>query len=189
MAGHMTTNFNLEHIVRRHQSQVWWYLRLLGADPATADDVTQDTFVAVMRRPFDDYEPRATAAYLRTVAKRTYFALLKQQKRSPEVVSADFSDQAWAACLEDNSSFEALWQHLTHGEVTEADAFNRKLQALKSCLGVLAPKAREALRLRYEERESRERTAQLLGMTSNGVKSLLQRSRAALRDCIERKIQ
>lgn len=187
MADQMSEAFNLESIVRRHQSQVWWYLRLLGADAATADDITQDTFVAVLRKPFSDYDPRSTAAYLRTVAKRTYFALVKQQKRSPELSSSDLSEQAWAACLEDDASVEELWLAVLGGELAPENRYEERIRALEACTGVLAPKAQEAIRLRYHDDCSREMIAQMLDMTESGVKSLLQRSRNLLRECIERK--
>lgn len=34
-------------LIRQHQSAVWGYLRVLGADSATAGDLTQETFLRV----------------------------------------------------------------------------------------------------------------------------------------------
>ena len=54
--------FDLAGMIRQHQAGVWRYLRVLGCDSAGADDLTQETFLAVLQKPFQDYNPAATAA-------------------------------------------------------------------------------------------------------------------------------
>ena len=61
------TGFAPAQIVKEHQAGVWRYLRALGCDSQQADDFTQETFLKVLTKPFDDYNPAATAAYLRRV--------------------------------------------------------------------------------------------------------------------------
>ena len=46
-----------EALVRRHQVGVWRYLRFLGCPPELADDLAQDTFLALMRHPPEDRGP------------------------------------------------------------------------------------------------------------------------------------
>ncbi len=55
-------------LIDEYQAGVWRYLRALGCDYAEADDLTQDTFLAVLRKPFVNYGPAATNGYLRKVA-------------------------------------------------------------------------------------------------------------------------
>ena len=43
--------------------------------------------------------------------------------------------------------------------------------------------------MRYDEDRSREEIAARLDLTADGVKTLLRRARASLRDCVERKIK
>ena len=43
----------LADLVRQHQAGVWRYLRFLGCDRPLADDLTQETFLAVLETPFD----------------------------------------------------------------------------------------------------------------------------------------
>jgi RNA polymerase sigma-70 factor (ECF subfamily) len=63
------------------------------------------------------------------------------------------------------------------------------VSALTDCLeSAVTPRVREALALRYGDDASRERIAELLDMTADGVKTMLRRARAALRECIERKL-
>ena len=49
----------VEELARRHQAGVWRYLRLLGCAPDLADDLVQETFLQVLRRPFVDALPHA----------------------------------------------------------------------------------------------------------------------------------
>ena len=63
-----TTGFDPRKLVETYQAGIWRYLRALGCSVAEADDLTQETFLAVFQRPFDDFDPRATGAYLRRVA-------------------------------------------------------------------------------------------------------------------------
>ena len=57
-----------EQLVRDHQAMVWRYLRFLGCDPALADELTQDTFVAVYRHRGSPNSLGAPRPYLRKVA-------------------------------------------------------------------------------------------------------------------------
>ncbi len=51
----------------------------------------------------------------------------------------------------------------------------------------MAGRAAEVLRLRYGESQRRAAIAGRLGLTESGVKSILVRTRAKLRDCVERR--
>jgi RNA polymerase sigma-70 factor (ECF subfamily) len=71
-AATVQVGFDPARLVERHQSGVWRYLRALGCDPVLAEDLTQDTFLAVLRQPFEEYSEAATAAYLRRTARNLY---------------------------------------------------------------------------------------------------------------------
>ena len=51
----------------------------------------------------------------------------------------------------------------------------------------LTGRAREVVRWHYEERHSRRDIGARLGIGEDGVKSLLRRTRSALRDCVGRR--
>ena len=59
-------------------------------------------------------------------------------------------------------------------------------EALAACLGRLGDRDRKALALRYEDRASRPEMAKALGLSPDGVKTLLRTVRQALADCITR---
>src|SRR5690606_33336101 len=62
-----------------------------------------------------------------------------------------------------------------------------RLAWLRDCLQSLSERDREALQHRYELELSREEMAQRLGMEQTGVRTLLERIRQRLRECVERK--
>ncbi len=49
--------------IAKHQEGVWRYLRAIGCDSNLADDLTQETFLAVLRRPFEWVNDAASAGY------------------------------------------------------------------------------------------------------------------------------
>jgi len=60
--------------------------------------------------------------------------------------------------------------------------------ALRHCLDRPQGKGRQAIQLFYEGGESREEVALAMQMTADGVKTLLRRTRAWLRSCVERSL-
>ncbi len=158
-------------LIRLHQAGVWRYLRMLGCDAATADDLTQETFLAVLRQPFEDRGTGPAAAYLRTVARN----LLRKDRRRRAMASLD--DPAAANALDD------------HFAARCADGGDRYVDALRECLSGLDGRARRALDLQVTDGAGREAIGAALGIGADGVKSLLRRTRDALRDCVERRLR
>ncbi|MBW3598770.1 MAG: sigma-70 family RNA polymerase sigma factor [Planctomycetes bacterium] len=155
-------------LVRHHQAAVWRYLRYLGCDAAQADDVTQETFLAVLEKPFEQRSEAATAAYLRTVARNRFLALLRREKNGPTAADVAIAEEVWS-------------QAAGAGE-------DEYLDSLDDCLMELTGRARRAIELRYRDDRSRREIAAELEMTEDGVKTLLRRTRDALRRCVERRV-
>lgn len=156
-------------LVRTHQAGVWRYLRFLGADESQADDLTQETFLLVYRRPFVEHSPASTAAYLRTVARRQFLMAVRKSKRRPTLENLDLADEVWA-------------------RLTGDDGINAYLDALRECLESLEGRARQAIELHYRENQSRAEIGRALEIGEDGVKSLLRRTRELLRRCVEKRI-
>lgn len=155
-------------LVRAHQAEVWRYLRYLGASAELADDLTQETFVQLLRAPFVARSPAATVAWLRTVARNFYI----KSFRRPPFATADLD------------AIEAAWT-----EFAGDDGGAAATDLLRQCVERLDGRARDVVRWHYEERLGREAIGDRLGLGTDGVKSLLRRTRAALRACIERRRQ
>jgi RNA polymerase sigma-70 factor, ECF subfamily len=159
---------DLEGLMREHQAGVWRYLRALGADPGTADDLTQETFLAVHERPFEQRSRGETSSYLRTVARNAFLKARRGAGREVSLAAVEQIEARWSELVADD------------GEALQA--------ALHECLQALEEKRRHALELQYTQGMPRARIAEALGMAEEGVKTLLARTKARLRKCIERKL-
>lgn len=159
---------DLADLVKTHQAAVWRYLRYLGCDEARADDLTQETFLAVHRKPFAQRSPAESAAYLRTVARNLFLMSIRGAGRRPSVEQLDLA--------------EDVWRRFTG----EGDDY---LDALRECVDALQGRARQAVEMQYHDESSRAEIAAALDMTEDGVKSLLRRTREVLRKCVEEKVK
>jgi RNA polymerase sigma-70 factor (ECF subfamily) len=163
--------FDLAGLVQRHQAGVWRYVRFLGANAIEADDLTQETFLALARAEFVERDEHQTASYLRVVARNQLLALRRKQIREVSTVELEAADDVWAAAAGCDGNLTGY------------------LAALTDCLAELEGRAREAVELHYRENASREAIAERLEMKPEGVKTLLRRIRQVLRECVERKIR
>ena len=169
-ASQTAGGFSAEQLIEDHQAGIWRYLRALGCNVAEADDLTQETFLAVLQRPFNDYSPAATAAYLRRVAYNRFISARRRSGRMVLVEQIEELDQAWTRLASDDQG-EAM------------------LDALRGCLDRLTDRARMALEMRFRDRSSRQQIAAALGITEHGAKNLMQRAKKQLRVCIEDKLR
>ncbi|MCA9197408.1 MAG: sigma-70 family RNA polymerase sigma factor [Planctomycetales bacterium] len=159
---------DLEDLIQNHQAGIWRYLRSLGCTQAEADDLTQDTFLAVLKKPFESFGPAATAGYLRKVAYNRFISVRRRMGRMVLKEEIEVIDQAWNRLASDDQG-EAM------------------LDALKTCLGQLTKRARWSLEMRFRDRLSRSEIASALEITEHGAKNLMQRAKKQLKQCIEDK--
>ena len=162
--------FDPAELIQQHQLGVWRYLRALGCEPSLADDLTQETFLVVLQKPFQEYSDAATSAYLRRVAHNLLVSL---RRRSGKVSAVDDLEQ-----------FEQAWT-----EWTAEDHGQELLDVLGQCLQELTPRARMALEMRFRQQASRKEIAAALEISEHGAKNLMQRAKQQLKTCIEGKIQ
>jgi RNA polymerase sigma-70 factor (ECF subfamily) len=144
-------------------------MRAMGCDPALAEDLTQETFLHILQRPFQEVNPAATSAYLRKTALNL---LISHKRRSGKVLAVEdveLLDRTWSR-----------WAGQDGGDGT--------LDALRDCLSRLTERARKALEMRFRGEHSRTEIAEALQITEHGAKNLMQRAKQQLRECIELKI-
>jgi RNA polymerase sigma-70 factor (ECF subfamily) len=161
---------DLASLIARHQADVWRYVRFLGAERGEAEDLTQETFLAVARSEFAQRDDRQTSGYLRVVARNQLLALRRRQRREVNTVELEAADSVWAAAAGIDGSL------------------TNYLEALRECVGGLEGRARQAIDLQYRDEAGREEIAAALDMKPDGVKTLLRRTRQLLRECVERKL-
>ncbi len=162
---------DVEELIRKHQEPLWRYLRVLGCEPSLADDLVQETFLAVLTKPFEDYGDHSTLKYLRTVARNLLISRHRREARYKLQAQIEHVDLIWDR-----------WSN----EETDEDA---ALSALRECFNKLRDKAKTALNLRFRERRSRKEIAEAVNMSEHGAKNLMQRAKRALRECVERRIK
>jgi RNA polymerase sigma factor (sigma-70 family) len=159
-----------EDLIRRHVHSLWRYLRMHGATPHEAEDLAQEAFVITLQKGAADLDPAATATFLRRTGRFLFLRL--RRGRRDAVLLADAVDALWARDC-------------------ERDEGTGLLDTLRDCLGQLTERAHRAITLGYglaeHNRSSRVDLAKELGLEPNGVKTLMQRVRQQLRECIERK--
>src|SRR5436853_1342032 len=77
-----------------HRLGIWRYLRFLGCDDAAADDLTQETFLAVARgagngRSGSGEPVRDVPAYLRGIARNLFLRWVHRSRREPSLEELD----------------------------------------------------------------------------------------------------
>lgn len=164
----MPREFDLATLVREHRDDLWWYLRSLGADAATAEDIAQEAFLALLTSTFEPRHPRATFAWLRTTARNRFVDLLRRRR----LELPDGLDDV-----------DMLWERFRPDE--RLDALK---DALAACLGELTDRAREAVLLRFQRGHKTHEIAAASNVTPAAVTKLLQRAKRTLRACLERRV-
>lgn len=158
-----------EEIILAHQRHVWRFLMALGCRASDADDLTQETFLSVLRGNFAYQGEAETAAFLYRVAKNLFLSSMRRRKLALMVPNFDDVDVHWQAFEENLPS-------------------DRRVELLKTCVGELEDRPRKALALRYTQDAPREVMARELGISEAGVKTLLERLRQRLKECVQRKL-
>jgi len=160
-----------ERIIHAHQRGVWRYLRFIGCSTTEADDLTQETFLAAWKSDFSEINEAATAGYLRTVAKSRFLMMLRTRGRRPAET--------------DLVEVDADWVQLVESE----DEWDVRTVALEECLQGVQGKAREVIDMSYRQDLRYADIARRLGMKPEGVRTLMTRVIAKLRECMEMKLE
>lgn len=146
-----------------HRTAVWRYLRMLGA---SADELCQETLLAGLAAGLPT-DPAHARGLLRGIARNQWLRTRRwwHRRRERQVIAA----------------VEELW--VTTAATDDGDHL---LTQLRDCLGGLQPRARQALELHYRDGLPWQQVATIIDLKPNGTKTLVQRARAALRQCLER---
>jgi RNA polymerase sigma-70 factor (ECF subfamily) len=156
--------------VRAHQAAIWRYLRVLGASADTADDLVQETFVALLRSQLVDRGEGALRTWLRGTARNLFLEQCRRERRTPVALDAAAVDAALSAYErdDDGAGYRA---------------------ALMQCLATLPDRQRELLQLASDDAVDGRRLAGSAGQTVEGARSLLRRLKQALRECVQRRLR
>ncbi len=163
-----------EILVREHAGMLTAYLAAAVRDPATVDDLFQETMLTAWRRLGDFDRAKPFGPWLRGIARNLVLAEGRQSARRHTFC--------------DESMLDHLGQRMQQLEQQPGDTFDERLAALRACMELLSEEERQTLKMRYESKLSRERIAEQCQVAAETVKKRLQRTRAKLLKCIEGKL-
>ena len=146
------------------------YIRSFTHDFHDAQDILQDVSVAVVRK-YPEYDRnKPFVAWAIGIARNE----LLSYRRRKSVYRQFFDDEC----------FEKIGEAFAAAE----EDMNPVLEALQKCMRQASEKSRRLLRLRYIEDLRYEDIAKTLNVSVGSIKVGMHRMRAALRDCVERRM-
>ncbi len=155
--------------LEEHYRPLWRYLRFLGCSESLAEDLAQETFIAVLARPPVLHDPGALPAYLRGIARNLFVKSLKKAKSEP--VSRDLleADAVWDPCA-------------------APEGWNEYLEAVRGCVEELGDRDRLVLEQYFAREGGRREAAASAELSEEGLKSLLRRIKGRLKACVKGKL-
>lgn len=159
-------------LYRRRQHGVYRFALNMSGSEATAEEVTQEVFMTLIREP-GSYDPNrgSVAAFLYGIARNHVLRVKKREWRFAELPDAEGDPDSEAWSCEDSTIRDLM----------------REEEALTVRKAVLAlpPVHREVVVLCELEEMSYEEAADILGCAIGTVRSRLHRARQSLRQTLE----
>jgi RNA polymerase sigma-70 factor (ECF subfamily) len=154
-----------ELLMRRHLNSIHGYLYRLTGSRAEAEDLAQDTFLRVWQKAgsFNPGQARLTT-WLHTIAHRRAVDVFRRKRELPEMHGREHTDP-----------------QVGPGESRESDERQRLLDA---ALSSLPERQRAAILLCQVQGFNNAQTAEILGIGTRAVESLLARGRRSLRETL-----
>lgn len=163
----------LEHLLERHQARIYRFGMKMCRHPEDAQDVLQETLLALARNVRDFRGASSLSTWLYTVARSFCIKKRRRSKFAPEETSLDVAGSTEIAVLADPGQLPE-----------EALASKQVEEALGLAISSLDPMYREVLVLRDMEGLTAPEVAEVLGITVQAVKSRLHRARVTVRDSV-----
>ena len=163
LAGKPRSDRAFERMYQKHVGDVYRYALVVLRNPDDAEDVTQTTFMNAYRAFRRGERPRTPQNWLITIAHNVCRQRFRQSMRRPNELP--------------------LEEELAEAQVPDDDA--PTADDIRRALGHLAFNQRAALVMRELEGRSYTEIADVLGVTTSAVETLIFRARRALREQLE----
>ena len=170
-------------LVSRHQDRVYAVAAHILREPAEAEEVVQETFLAALEKLSTFRGDAAFTTWLHRVAANAALMRLRRRRRAPETLSTEPLEEL----LPRFDSQGHLLQGPAHDWSKRADeqlADREVRSAVENAVQNLPEDYRIVFLLRDVEGLSSEDMAELLGISVAAVKSRLHRARLALRQAL-----
>lgn len=145
------------------------YIWAIVRDGHAAEDVFQEVSLLAVRKRSEIIDPAAFPTWLRKSARLCALRSLRNSGKSPMLFSNEVLD-----------SLDRTWEKLTAASACDM------AESLQRCIGRLAPRARQLVALRYQDKMSGDQLAARLKMKTQSVYVAMGRIHKALRDCMKR---
>lgn len=150
-----------EMLMRRHEKRIFHLLRRLSRDPATAEELCQDTFLLAWRKLGSFAGRGAFGGWLSKLAYNVF--LQHARRRRPEISLDDPNNTATAE------------------EATAGPGLTLEAPDLDRMLAAVSPSERDLLILSYAAGLSANDIADMLGTSVGTVKSQIHRAKDKIR--------
>jgi RNA polymerase sigma-70 factor (ECF subfamily) len=164
--GHLASR-EIDDLYRAHVAEVYRYAFAVLGNHADAEDVTQTTFLNAYRSLEQGVRPRKPANWLLTIASNAIKQRFRQEQSRPRQVE-----------LDDRIA------HAGPDEDDDAPSVGELLTALSK----IPPQQRQAIVLREFEGRSYNEIAEILGVTTSALETLLFRARRSLAEELQHQL-
>ena len=161
-----------EALVREHADMLTVYLKAALGDVAEVDDLFQETMIVAWRRLDDFDQTRPFGAWLRGIARRLLLAHVRRVRDNPYTPAM----------------LDHLDNHLVQLGRQDGDTWQEKLGILTACVHTLPKHYRDAVTLRYFQRQAVQQVSKTLSISIAAAKKRLQRARSMLLTCMKSKL-
>jgi RNA polymerase sigma-70 factor len=168
MSTQRDTEWFLEQ-VRREQSRLRAFVRVLGVRAEAVDDMAQDALLIAYERLADFRRGEDFGAWVRGIARRLVANWIRKENRRQQILSDHVSE-------------------LFVGAAEQDTGHDDQLVALRACLEQLPESGRQLLHLRYFEELNPGAIASRSEQSATSVRQQLFRLRRALLSCIESRL-
>jgi len=164
-SGHLASR-EVDDLYRRHRGEIYRYALAVLGNHADAEDVTQTTFLNAYRSLEQGVRPRKPSNWLLTIASNTIKQRFRQERTRPRQV--EFDERTAEAATEED----------------EGPSVGELLVALSK----IPQQQRQAIVLREFEGRSYAEIAEILGVTTTALETLLFRARRSLAEELEHQL-
>ena len=157
-----------EQLFKRNYERLYYHSLDIVRDDEVARDVVSDVFVNVWHLR-ETIIPETVLSYLYTSVRNRSLDQLRINSRNVPLI-------------------EEVIHEMEQYNDTDWDAYEARIKALKEELSRQPKRVRRVLQLRYFEHKSNQEVADILDISVDGVKKIIQRSFAQLRVLLGKKI-
>ncbi len=165
-SGHLASR-EIDDLYRAHVAEVYRYAYAVLGNHADAEDVTQTTFLNAYRSLEQGVRPRKPSNWLLTIASNAIKQRFRQEQSRPRQVELD--------------------ERIAHA-TTDDDDVGPSVGELLTALSKIPPQQRQAIVLREFEGRSYSEIAEILGVTTSALETLLFRARRSLAEELEHQL-